>query len=945
MKASKSETIKARIGLSGPPLKRVPGPAPRIPDHEMVCCIGQGSYGEVWLARNAVGTWRAVKVVYRQNFKDPKPYEREFSGMQRYEPISRTNDGLIDVLQIGRNDEEGYFYYVMELADSGLEPSNAEGEGENAQPADPLDASNHENLDPETYVPKTLSRVIHQRGRLSYEECLTLGLTLNLALGHLHRHGLIHRDVKPSNIVFVNGVPKLTDIGLVTDLAGAESFVGTEGFIPPEGPNSAQADLYALGKVLYEASMGKDRNQFPEPVTLLGLDGESRDLMELNAVLVRACAPDPKERYQRAEEMNADLALLHSGESVREKHALARRVRLLRQVGVIIIAVLVLAVIPYWLAIQQARNANAAARREAKLNELRRIDAEKSKAVAELLKEMLTAARPSIAMGRDTKLLRDLLDNAARRLDGETNWMPEVESELRETLGQVYWELGDYITAKGMLERAFRLYSRDASDTQGRRAAWCLSELASVVSVSALGSTSEAEALAKQALDIRLRLPADGVLDLADSYQCFGAILGRELRTAESENMFRKALDLRRRYLGRNDSRIAESISGLAAGLASDGQWLEAEGLFRECLRIYEASGSDRQPICFWSLHQLAGALEGQKKLEDAEKTTRRALTLESQVLNPDHPLVAACLTRLGRVLIDENRTAEAKTNLYQALSIWLKRLDNEDLQITDTVSALFDVLLAEQCYPEARQVYEQVSQASSGPKANKTLDSVCAQYLARTGKWREAAQYFEKLRKLEPSNHEVYTWLAALYVQSDDLAAYQLLRSQIVARFRSATNNPAIADRMAKSLLMVPAEGEELETAKVLANASIAHDTNSMNQPWFQFCEGLSELRLGHCDSAKQWMDKVREKESSGSIRDVEQYMVRALAELGLGNQAAAIEAYNDGVLMVPSRMRELSSGDIESSWKDWIIAHALMREVEKTLESQAPTSPLPAE
>src|SRR5438445_8405427 len=102
---------------------------PNIPDHELIRLIGQGSYGEVWLARNAVGTWRAVKVVYRQNFKDPKPYEREFSGMQSYEPISRTNEGLIDVLQIGRNDEEGYFYYVMELADSSLEPSNAEVSG------------------------------------------------------------------------------------------------------------------------------------------------------------------------------------------------------------------------------------------------------------------------------------------------------------------------------------------------------------------------------------------------------------------------------------------------------------------------------------------------------------------------------------------------------------------------------------------------------------------------------------------------------------------------------------------------------------------------------------------------------------------------------------------------------------------------------------------------
>src|SRR5208337_347352 len=183
---------------------------------------------------------------------------------------------LIDVLQIGRSDAEGYFYYVMELADAADswlreqveagQISSGDQERPGAKPACPGE------VDPQSYIPKTLSREIQQRGRLRYEECITLGLTLNLALGHLHRHGLIHRDVKPSNIVFVNGVPKLTDIGLVTDLAGAESFVGTEGFIPPEGPNSPQADLYALGKVLYEASMGKDRNEFPEPLSGLGMD-------------------------------------------------------------------------------------------------------------------------------------------------------------------------------------------------------------------------------------------------------------------------------------------------------------------------------------------------------------------------------------------------------------------------------------------------------------------------------------------------------------------------------------------------------------------------------------------------------------------------------------------------------------------------------------------------
>src|SRR5215472_11265132 len=156
MPITKSETLKARIGLSGPALSRIPGPAPLIPDHEMIRCIGQGSYGEVWLARNAVGTWRAVKVVYRDNFKDARPYEREFAGIQNYEPISRSNEGLIDVLQIGRNDSEGYFYYVMELADAAEAPppsgSRSEGNGHSGA------GSGSGELDAERYVPRTLSR-------------------------------------------------------------------------------------------------------------------------------------------------------------------------------------------------------------------------------------------------------------------------------------------------------------------------------------------------------------------------------------------------------------------------------------------------------------------------------------------------------------------------------------------------------------------------------------------------------------------------------------------------------------------------------------------------------------------------------------------------------------------------------------------------------------------
>ena len=90
---------------------------PLVSDHTLLCCIGEGSYGEVWLAQSVVGTYRAVKVVYRDTFGDDRPYNREFLGIQKFEPISRTHPGFVSILHIGKS-AAGFFYYVMELADA-----------------------------------------------------------------------------------------------------------------------------------------------------------------------------------------------------------------------------------------------------------------------------------------------------------------------------------------------------------------------------------------------------------------------------------------------------------------------------------------------------------------------------------------------------------------------------------------------------------------------------------------------------------------------------------------------------------------------------------------------------------------------------------------------------------------------------------------------------------
>ena len=107
-----------------------------VPDHDLIERIGRGGYGEVWLARNrTTRTLRAVKIVFRDEFEDERPYQREFEGLLKFEPISRSHPSQLAILHVGRNDEAGCFYYVMELADAAGERKNEEGRMQNSSEA------------------------------------------------------------------------------------------------------------------------------------------------------------------------------------------------------------------------------------------------------------------------------------------------------------------------------------------------------------------------------------------------------------------------------------------------------------------------------------------------------------------------------------------------------------------------------------------------------------------------------------------------------------------------------------------------------------------------------------------------------------------------------------------------------------------------------------------
>lgn len=271
-----------------------------IADLKLLRRIGSGAYGEVWLAQTITGALRAVKVVWREDFEFEKTFQREFEGIKQFEPISRGHRGLVNILHVGWNEKAGFYYCVMELAD---------------------DAENGQRIDVTHYVPRTLSTDFKRVGRLGLELCRETGIFLADALGYMHSYGLTHRDIKPSNIIYVDGNCKLADIGLVA-AHGERTFVGTEGFVPPEGPGTFSADIYSLGKVLYEISSGKDRMEFPEVPD--GLRAEDWKLWrDWNAVICRACAPQVKDRFASAADFAEALRMVGVPKPVSWKKRLA----------------------------------------------------------------------------------------------------------------------------------------------------------------------------------------------------------------------------------------------------------------------------------------------------------------------------------------------------------------------------------------------------------------------------------------------------------------------------------------------------------------------------------------------------------------------------------------------------------------------------------------------
>lgn len=252
---------------------------PAIRDYQLQARIGAGAFGEVWRGVDYNGQPRAIKVLTLTALGGRTGADRELAGVKRIQALGTSHPNLCPILHVGQTDD-GRIYYVMPLADTTA--------GEN-------------------YVADTLQERL-RAGRVPLAHALDWVAQLAEALEFLHRHQLVHRDVKPANILFQGGVPLLADVGLVRlDAEEVSALAGTPAYMAPELKGGVGGDVFALGKVLYELVTGLGPGRFPEvPEELLALD----QFRTANDVVACACAPNPRDRYHTAAAMA--VALRHA---------------------------------------------------------------------------------------------------------------------------------------------------------------------------------------------------------------------------------------------------------------------------------------------------------------------------------------------------------------------------------------------------------------------------------------------------------------------------------------------------------------------------------------------------------------------------------------------------------------------------------------------------------
>ncbi|RMF80161.1 MAG: serine/threonine protein kinase [Planctomycetota bacterium] len=553
------------------------------------------------------------------------------------------------------------------------------------------------------------------------------------AVQHAHQKGVIHRDLKPGNILVTSdGQPKILDFG-VARVIGADSAIGTLdtrpgqlcGTLPYMSPEQIEgdataldtrSDVYALGVLAYELLTGAalydlEGKSLPqalrivaetEPQAISTHDARLRG--DLDTIVAKALEREPARRYPSAAQFAADLRHYLRDEPIsarppRLSYQL-RKFALRHRAAVIGAAAAALAVFAGFIGtafgLMQANRQRNLALRQAHI----------AQAVSDFVREDLFAqADPATETDR-ALTLRAALDNAAAGLGKRFSDEPLVEAALRVTVGSLYRKLGAYELANDHLTRAVALRSQAAGD-RNTETLEALRELA--ILRDRQGRYDESIALHERVLALRRDLLGPASPATLTSMNDLGKVYDEQDRYDEAERLYLDALETGRRELGESDTVTLTAMHQLGTLYDRLSRWDEAERLKSRVLEVRRRTLGNEHPDTLGTINNLAMHYDRRERFDEALELYTEALAIHRRIHGPDHPNTLIVMNNIGMHYVDRGDFASAEKWLSETLERRRHALGDEHPHTLSSLNNLALVYMYLERFADAEPLFREV--------------------------------------------------------------------------------------------------------------------------------------------------------------------------------------------------------------------------------------------